>query len=208
MINKWAFKIIVYYVSLRFGVVHDKEIENSITDTNAVVGNCGDWGEFMNSQDFCEEIDKYYDQLNRNSVNLRPRGYYLSAFHLATATVFSIALLLQSIYVVENVDAQNDLTYPISNGMSGDQNVSGETEMETYIVTLKNQSSSADLDDIVKLVEQKGANVTHVYSHSINGFSVQIPTDKKTEIMYSLVTDMRVNSVEPDQTMTISPPLE
>jgi hypothetical protein len=38
MINKWTFKIIVYYVSLRFGVVHDKEIENSITETNAVVG--------------------------------------------------------------------------------------------------------------------------------------------------------------------------
>lgn len=162
----------------------------------------------MNSQDFCEEIDKYYDQLNRNNVNLRPRGYYLTAFHLTTAIVFSIALLLQSIYVVENVGAQNDLTSPISNGTSGNQNVSGETEVETYIVTLKNQSSSADLDDIVKLVEQKGANVTHVYGHTINGFSVQIPADKKTEVMYSLVTDMRVNSVEPDQTMTLAPPLE
>ena len=103
----------------------------------------------MNSQDFCEEIDKYYDQLNRNNVNLRPRGYYLTAFHLTTAMVFSIALLLQSIYVVENVDAQNDLTSPISNGTSGNQNVSGEAEVETYIVTLKNHSSSADLDDIL-----------------------------------------------------------
>ena len=188
--------------------MHDEEIENPITDAYAVVANCGNWGAFMNSQDFCEEIDKYYDQLNRNNVNLRPRGYYLTAFHLATAIVFSVALLLQSIYVGENVDAQNDLTSPISNGTSGNQNVSGETEVETYIVTLKNQSSSADLDDIVKLVEQKGANVTHVYGHSINGFSVQIPADKKTEVMYSLVTDMRVNSVEPDQTMTLSPPLE
>ncbi|MGB7661316.1 MAG: protease inhibitor I9 family protein, partial [Nitrososphaeraceae archaeon] len=79
---------------------------------------------------------------------------------------------------------------------------------ETYIVTLKNQSSSDDLDDIMKSVEQKGANVSHVYSHSINGFSVQIPTDKKPEIVYSLVTDMRVSSVEPDQTMTLSPPLK
>ena len=188
--------------------MHDEEIENPIIDAYAVVAHCGNLGAFMNSQDFCEEIDKYYDQLNRNNVNLRPRGYYLTAFHLTTAMVFSIALLLQSIYVVENVDAQNDLTSPISNGTSGNQKVSGEAEVETYIVTLKNQSSSADLDDIVKLVEQKGANVTHVYSHSINGFSVQIPADKKTEVMYSLVTDMRVNSVEPDQTMTLSPPLE
>jgi hypothetical protein len=186
--------------------VHDEEIENPIIDAYAVVANCGNWGAFMNSQDFCEEIDKYYDQLNRN--NVRPRSYYLTAFHLTTAIVLSIALLLQSIYVVENVGAQNDLTSPISNGTSGNQNVSGETEVETYIVTLKNQTSSADLDDIVKLVEEKGANVTHVYGHSINGFSVQIPADKKTEVMYSLVTDMRVNSVEPDQTMTLSPPLE
>jgi hypothetical protein len=186
--------------------VHDEEIENPIIDAYAVVANCGNWGAFMNSQDFCEEIDKYYDQLNRN--NVRPRSYYLTAFHLTTAIVLSIALLLQSIYVVENVGAQNDLTSPISNGTSGNQNVSGETEVETYIVTLKNQTSSADLDDIVKLVEEKGANVTHVYGHSINGFSVQIPADKKTEVMYPLVTDMRVNSVEPDQTMTLSPPLE
>jgi hypothetical protein len=186
--------------------VHDEEIENPIIDAYAVVANCGNWGAFMNSQDFCEEIGKYYDQLNRN--NVRPRSYYLTAFHLTTAIVLSIALLLQSIYVVENVGAQNDLTSPISNGTSGNQNVSGETEVETYIVTLKNQTSSADLDDIVKLVEEKGANVTHVYGHSINGFSVQIPADKKTEVMYSLVTDMRVNSVEPDQTMTLSPPLE
>jgi hypothetical protein len=122
--------------------VHDEEIENPIIDAYAVVANCGNWGAFMNSQDFCEEIDKYYDQLNRN--NVRPRSYYLTAFHLTTAIVLSIALLLQSIYVVENVGAQNDLTSPISNGTSGNQNVSGETEVETYIVTLKNQTSSAD----------------------------------------------------------------
>jgi hypothetical protein len=84
----------------------------------------------------------------------------------------------------------------------------GITEGGTYIVTLKNQSSSADLDDIIKSVEEKGANVTHVYSHSLIGFSVQIPPDKKTEIMYSLVSDVRVDSVEPDQTMILAPPLK
>lgn len=54
--------------------MYDEEIENPIIDAYAVVGNCGNWGAFMNSQDFCQEIDKYYDQLNRNNVNLRPRG--------------------------------------------------------------------------------------------------------------------------------------
>jgi len=157
---------------------------------------------------FLEEIDKYYDQVSRNSVNLRLRGYDLTVITLLTAIVFSTALLLQSILNLERADAKNDLTAPTSNGTSENQNMPGETEVETYIVTLKNQSSSDDLDEIMKLVEQKGANVTHVYSHSINGFSVQIPTDKKTEIMYSLVTDMRVSSVEPDQTMTLSPPLK
>jgi hypothetical protein len=125
-------------------------------------------------------------------VNLTPQGYDLIAVILATALFFSAALMLQSIFVLESVDAQNDVL----------------TEAETYIVTLKNQSSSADLDEIVKSIEQKGANVTHVYSQSIIGFSVQIPPDKKTEIMYSLVSDIRVNSVEADQTMTLSPPLQ
>jgi len=127
-------------------------------------------------------------------VNLSPQGHYLIAIILATALAFSAALMLQSIFVPESVDAQND--------------IASQTDAETYIVTLKNQSSSDDLDDIIKSVEQKGANITHVYSQSIVGFSVQIPPDKKTEIMYSLVSDMRVSSVEPDQTMTISPPPE
>jgi homospermidine synthase len=79
---------------------------------------------------------------------------------------------------------------------------------ETFIVTLKNQTSSADLDDLTKLVEEKGAKITHVYSQSLNGFSVEIPADKKTEIMYALVTDMRIENIERDQTMTLPPPLE
>ena len=125
-------------------------------------------------------------------MNLTPQGYDLIGVILATALFFSVALMLQSIFVLDSVDAQNDVL----------------TEAETYIVTLKNQSSSADLDEIVKSIEQKGANVTHVYSQSIIGFSVQIPPDKKTEIMYSLVSDIRVNSVEADQTMTLPPPLK
>lgn len=141
-------------------------------------------------------------------MNLRLRGFDLTGITFAATIVLSTALLLQSILVLESVNAQNDLTSHTNDETSGNQNSPGVTEAETYIVTLKNQSSSADVDDIIKLVEQKGANVTHVYSHSINGFSVQIPTDKKTEIMYSLVTDIRVSSVEPDQTMTLSPPLE
>ena len=157
---------------------------------------------------FLEEIDKYYDHLSRINVNLRSQGYYLTFIALAAVIVFSTALLFQSILFREGVKAQNDLTSATSNGTSGNQSTSGEAAVETYIITLKNQSSSNDLDDIMTSVEQKGANVSHVYSHSINGFSVQIPTDKKPEIVYSLVTDMRVSSVEPDQTMTLSPPLK
>ncbi|MPZ08523.1 MAG: hypothetical protein GEU26_19290 [Nitrososphaeraceae archaeon] len=76
--------------------------------------------------------------------------------------------------------------------------------METYIVTLKDEYSSQDLQEIANAVEQKGGNLTQVYSHSINGFSVQIPSDKKTEIMYFLVSDMRVANIEADQTMSLS----
>jgi hypothetical protein len=140
-------------------------------------------------------------------VNLSPQGYDMIAIILATTAIFSATLMLQSTFVLESVDAQKDFSSPASNGTPGNQNLQDTVEAETYIVTLKNQSSSADLDNIIKSVEQKGADVTHVYSHSINGFSVQIPSDKKTEIMYSLVTDPRVNSVEPDQTMTLAPPL-
>lgn len=141
-------------------------------------------------------------------MNLSPQAYDMVAIILATTAIFSAALMLQSTLVLESVDAQKDFSSPTSNGTSGNQNLQDTIEAETYIVTLRNQSSSADLDNIIKSVEQKGAEVTHVYSHSINGFSVQIPSDKKTEIMYSLVTDLRVNSVEPDQTMTLAPPLE
>lgn len=114
--------------------------------------------------------------------------------------------LLSSFINTGSVDAQEDVT-EASKASSGNQTQTGTEAVETYIVTLKDQNSSAELQEIVNSVEQKGGKVTHVYTHSINGFSVQIPTDKKTEIMYSLVSDMRVASVEPDQTMTLSPPL-
>jgi hypothetical protein len=142
-------------------------------------------------------------------VNLSPQGYEMVAIILATVMISSAAALsLQFTLFQESANAQKNNSSPTSNETSPNQNLSGMNKSETYIVTLKNQSSSADLEDIIKSVEQKGADVTHVYTHSLNGFSVQIPSDKKTEIMYSLVTDTRVNSVEPDQIMTLSPPLE
>jgi hypothetical protein len=142
-------------------------------------------------------------------VNLSPQGYDMVAIILATVMISSAAALsLQFTLFQESANAQKNNSSPTSNETSPNQNLSGMNKSETYIVTLKNQSSSADLENIIKSVEQKGADVTHVYTHSLNGFSVQIPSDKKTEIMYSLVTDTRVNSVEPDQIMTLSPPLE
>jgi hypothetical protein len=136
-------------------------------------------------------------------VNLGPQQYDLIAAIFAAATFFSATVVFQPTLVSVNVEAQNDdqLT---SNGNQGSESGKGET----FIVTLKNQTSSADLDDLVKSVEEKGAKVTHVYNQSLNGFSVQIPADKKTEIMYALVADVRIDNIEPDQTMTIPPPLE
>ena len=115
--------------------------------------------------------------------------------------------MLQSILVPESVDAQIEMS-STTNTTSGNKNLPSTTDAGTYIVTLKNQSSSDDLDDIIQSVEQKGANVTHVYSHSVIGFSVQIPSDKKTETIDLLENDTRVNTIEPDQIMTLSPPLE
>jgi hypothetical protein len=132
-------------------------------------------------------------------VNLNRRGYDLIGVIFAVAAIFSAAL------VPVNLQAQKDQQ---TSNETLDIQESGEGKGETFIVTLKNQTSSADLDELTKLVEDKGAEVTHVYSHSIMGFSVQIPADKKTEIMYSLVSDMRVSGIEPDQTMSLSPPLE
>jgi hypothetical protein len=140
-------------------------------------------------------------------VNLRAPSYNLTVMALAIVLCSSSGLLLSSFINTGSVDAQEDVT-EASKASSGNQTQTGTEAVETYIVTLKDQNSSAELQEIVNSVEQKGGKVTHVYTHSINGFSVQIPTDKKTEIMYSLVSDMRVASVEPDQTMTLSPPLE
>ena len=141
-------------------------------------------------------------------MNSSVRSYGLIAMILAINMVLSADLTLQFILVPERVDAQNDIPSPPSNTTSKNQNLSNITGAETYIVTLNNQSSSGDLDDVIQLVKEKGANITHIYSHSIVGFSVQIPSDKKSETMESLVNDTRINSVEPDQTMTLSPPLE
>ena len=77
---------------------------------------------------FSEEIDKYYDQLSRISVNLRLQGYDLTFIALAAVIVFSTALLFQSILFREGVEAQNDLTSATSNGTSGNQSTSGEAE--------------------------------------------------------------------------------
>lgn len=123
-----------------------------------------------------------------------PKQYDLIVAVFAAATLFSATLVFHSTLVSVNVEAQSD----------GSELGKGET----FIVTLKNQTSSADLDDLTKLVEEKGAKITHVYSQSLNGFSVEIPADKKTEIMYALVTDMRIDNIEHDQTMTLPPPLE
>ena len=164
---------------------------------------------FINLRELFRRIDKYYDQLNRNSVNTSPQSYGSIALIIATAIVFSVALLFHFIFVIERVNAQNDSTSSASNETSMDQKIlQAANEGETYIVTLKNQSSSADLDDIMKAVEAKGGNVTHVYTHSINGFSVKIPSDKQTETIDSLVNDTRVKSIEPDQTMSLPTPLK
>lgn len=132
-------------------------------------------------------------------MNLNRRGYDL------IGVVFAFAAILSAALVPLNSQAQIDQQ---TSNETPEIQESGEGKGETFIVTLKNQTSSADLDELTKLVEEKGAEVTHVYSHSIIGFSVQIPADKKTEIMYSLVSDIRVNGIEPDQTMSLSPPLE
>jgi Peptidase inhibitor I9 len=132
----------------------------------------------------------------------------LTVITVTATTVFSVGLMFQCGLVLQSLDAQSDVTSPTDNDTSGNQDAQAETGVGTYIIALKNQSSSADLDDIIKSIEQKGASVTHIYNYSINGFSIQIPVDKKTEIMYSLLSDMRISSVEPDQTMTLSPPLK
>lgn len=134
-------------------------------------------------------------------MNSGPKQNDLIAAVFAAATLLSATLVFQSTLVSVNVEAQSD------DQLSGNQG-SESGKGETFIVTLKNQTSSSDLDDLTKLVEEKGAKITHVYSQSLNGFSVEIPADKKTEVMYALVTDMRIDNIERDQTMTLPPPLE
>lgn len=136
------------------------------------------------------------------------QGYDLIAIVVAITIVLGPIIMLQSIIGVENVDAQNRTGDPTLNVTSKNQDLQNNTGANTYIVTLKNQSSSADVDDIVKVVEKNGANVTHVYSHSIIGFSVQVPSDIKTETIDFLLNDTRVTSVEPDQNMTLPTPLD
>lgn len=136
------------------------------------------------------------------------QGYGLIAIVVAITIVLSPVMMLQSILKVEGADAQNRTGDTTSNVTSKNQGLQNMTDSNSYIVTLKNQSSSADVDGIIKAVEGNGANVTHVYNHSIIGFSFQIPSDKKMETVDLLLNDTRVISVEPDQTMTIPRPLE
>jgi hypothetical protein len=136
------------------------------------------------------------------------QGYELLAIVVTITIVLSPVIMLQSILKVESVEAQNRTGDTTSNVTSKNQGLQNITDANSYIVTLKNQSSSADVDGIIKAVEEKGANVTHIYNHSIIGFSVQVPSDKKMETMDLLLNDTRIISVEPDQTMTIPRPLE
>lgn len=139
----------------------------------------------------------------------RVPGYDLTLLALAIfLSSNSVILLLFTFISAENVDGQNDDIAEATIGSSENRNQTGSNSIETFIVTLKDQNSSTDLKEIVDAVEQKGGNVTNVYSHALNGFSVQIPSDKKTEIMYFLVSDMRVASVEADQTMSLPRPLD
>jgi hypothetical protein len=129
-------------------------------------------------------------------VNLkRVAGHRLTTMALAIILCSSSVLLLSSLANTGIADAQKGVT-GASKASSGNQSKNGTSAVETYIVTLKDQNSSADLQEIVDSVKQKGGNVTHLYTHSINGFSVRIPADKKTEIVYSLVSDMRVASAQ------------
>ena len=136
------------------------------------------------------------------------QGYELLAIVVTITIVLSPVIMLQSILKVESVEAQNCTGDTTSNVTSKNQGLQNIRNANSYIVTLKNQSSSADVDGIIKTVEGNGANVTHVYNHSIIGFSFQIPSDKKMETVDLLLNDTRVISVEPDQTMTIPRPLE
>jgi hypothetical protein len=142
-------------------------------------------------------------------VKLSVPGYDLTLLALAIfLSSSSVVLLLFTFISAENVDGQTDYIAEAANGSSENRSQTGSNSTETYIVTLKDQNSSTDLQEIVDAVKQKGGNISNVYSHALNGFSVQIPSDKKTEIMYYLVSDMRVASVEADQTMSLPHPLD
>jgi hypothetical protein len=143
-------------------------------------------------------------------VNLRVLGYDLTLLVLVIVISWNFVMLLlfTSSNDVENLDGQNDDIDEAAKEVSENSSQPGSNNPETFIVTLKDQNSSADLQEIVDTVEQKGGNVTNIYSHALSGFSVQIPADKKTEIMYYLVSDMRVASVETDQTMSLPRPLD
>jgi hypothetical protein len=81
-----------------------------------------------------------------------------------------------------------------------DQNISNQ-----FIVTLRDNSSSSDIQDVISSVKKKGAEILQIYEHAIKGFSMRVPSTFINQTINFLNGDPRVIKVERDLKVYIAP---
>lgn len=67
-----------------------------------------------------------------------------------------------------------------------------------YIVTMKQNASTSDIEHVINLVKEKGGQVLQVYKHAIRGFSMTVPRLSANNTVAELAADPRVVKVEHD----------
>ncbi len=73
-----------------------------------------------------------------------------------------------------------------------------------YIVTMKGNATSQEIENIISLVKEKGGQVLQIYEHAIKGFSMSLPTISANDTIVAIKTNPEVVSVERDAQVNIA----
>ena len=132
------------------------------------------------------------------SMNVRFQNCFLKVKVLNV--YFCMILLIPLSINVGGNTHYNHLEIRASFGSPSQNSVSST---ETYIILLEDQIPPAEFREIVSALEERGAHISREYSHSINGFTIQIPSEMKSEVLDFLRSDDRVVSIESDKSVTL-----
>lgn len=146
-------------------------------------------------EDF-EEIDKY----KMGQIDLIMNMVFQNCYHKTTILNISYWIMLfSSVSII--ISGNTQYGFQVTMASSGDQNPINT--FGRYVIVVGDQVPPDELREIGNALEERGARITHKYSHSLNGFAIEINSDKESEVLDYLRSDNRVVSIEPEKTMTL-----